>query len=153
MLRPDHGDLPDAHEDMPAEVSTIYYEAASINSRSARAAAALLRLAMEALLRETGRTEGNLNEMIGVLAASGLPVDVVKAMDLVRLHGNDRVHAGQIAGAGDSSATVAALAGLLNFVTDQYIGQPKRIRALYDAVPDSKREAIEKRNDKQRGKK
>jgi Domain of unknown function (DUF4145) len=147
MIRPSHGDLPPPHEEMPSDIAEIYLEAASISSQSPRAASAVLRLAMEALLRQAGRTEDSLNNMIGALAASGLASDVVKAMDVVRVHGNSSIHAGQI-DAGDTSATVATLAELLNFVIDQYIAQPKRIAAMYAAIPTTIRDAAEKRNDK-----
>jgi hypothetical protein len=133
---------------MPSAVAALYVESAAISSRSPRAAAALLRLAMETLLRSTGRTEANLNAMIGALSASGLPADVVKAMDVVRVHGNSSIHAGQI-DSDDSIAIVGTLAELLNFVTDRYISQPKRIESLYNAIPEATREAAEERNRKQ----
>lgn len=52
MYYPDNGNAPFPNADMPLSVKAIYQEAASIQQKSPRGAAALLRLAIQLLCKE-----------------------------------------------------------------------------------------------------
>ena len=82
--------------DMPEDVKGDYEEARSIFSQSSRGAAALLRLAIQKLVIALGESGDDLNKSIGNLVKKGLRTDIQKALDVVRVVGNNAVHPGQI---------------------------------------------------------
>jgi len=97
MIFPRESNAPIAHEDMPQEAEEIYNEAREVSSMSPRAAAALLRVALEKLVVSLGETEGTLNSRIGNLSKKGLPQEVIKSLDIVRITANEGgSHAGEI---------------------------------------------------------
>jgi hypothetical protein len=59
------------HEDMPAEVRCDFLEAASVVNSSPRGAAALLRLAIQNLMKTLRQPGRNLNDDIGALVRKG----------------------------------------------------------------------------------
>jgi hypothetical protein len=130
---------------MPEAVRNDYLEARDIVSKSPRAAAALLRLALQKLMPEIGRKGDNLNDDIGQLVREGLPVQVQQALDVVRVVGNNAVHPGLI-DLKDDQITALALFNLVNLIVDFMIAQPKRVLELYDSLPEASRAAIEKRD-------
>lgn len=85
-----------AHDDMPADVRDDFNEAALIVDQSPRGAAALLRLAIQKLMPHLDQNANNLNADIGALVHKGLGADLAKAMDVLRVVGNNAVHPGQI---------------------------------------------------------
>src|SRR5690606_26229679 len=93
---PNYGDAPFPNDDMPEKVLKLYNEASKISSKSPRGAAALLRLGLQLLCKELGEEGKNINSDIAKLVARGLPPMVQKALDSVRVIGNDAVHPGQI---------------------------------------------------------
>jgi endogenous inhibitor of DNA gyrase (YacG/DUF329 family) len=131
--------------DMPEAVRNDYLEARDIVSKSPRAAAALLRLALQKLMPEIGRKGDNLNDDLGQLVREGLPVQVQQALDVVRVVGNNAVHPGLI-DLKDDQITALALFNLVNLIVDFMIAQPKRVLELYDSLPEASRAAIEKRD-------
>lgn len=133
------------HSDMPESVKSLYLEASSIYNKSPRAACALLRLAVERLCSELGET-GTIDTMIGNLVKKGLPSIVQKALDAVRVIGNKAVHPGQIVFDVDDKSTAETLMKLLNIITERLITEPKEIDAIFDALPQSTKDAIEKRD-------
>lgn len=133
------------HSDMPESVKLLYLEASSIYDKSPRAACALLRLAVERLCNELGET-GSIDTMIGNLVKNGLPTVVQKALDAVRVIGNRAVHPGQIAFDVDDKSTAETLMKLLNIITERLITEPKEIDDIFNALPQSTRNAIEKRD-------
>jgi len=133
------------NEDMPDSVRTLYNEAASIYNKSPRAACALLRLAVERLCNELGET-GKIDTMIGNLVKNGLPTTVQKALDAVRVIGNKAVHPGQIAFDVDDKSTAETLMKLLNIISERLITEPKEIDGIFDALPQSVKDSIEKRD-------
>lgn len=135
---------PAHHEAMPAEVARFYDEASETSAASPRAAAALLRLAIDVLVRSVGG-DGTLNEAIGQLVAVGLPERVQQALDVVRVTGNDAVHPG-VMDTADDPTVVAALFDLTNMICDLMIAQPARIKQLYDALPSNVLSGIERRD-------
>ncbi len=139
------GDQP--NDDLPEEVRLDYEEARSILATSARGAAALLRLAIQKLCIHLGEPGNNLNDDIASLVKKGLDPRVQRALDIVRVVGNESVHPGQI-DLRDDHETATELFRLVNLIAEIMITQPKHIEAMYEGLPESKREAIEKRDGK-----
>lgn len=132
--------------DMPESVMQLYKEAGLIASKSPRAACALLRLAVDRLCAEMGVNEGTIDKNIAKLVENGLPVMIQQALDVVRVVGNKAVHPGQIAFDVDDKVTADALMELLNIITDRMISEPKKIEAMYSALPQSTLDAIQRRD-------
>lgn len=133
------------NSDMPDTVKSLYKEASLICNKSPRAACALLRLAVERLCNDLGES-GNIDTMIGNLVKKGLPIIVQKALDAVRVIGNKAVHPGQIAFDVDDKSTAEMLMKLLNIITERLITEPKEIDGIFDALPQSVKDSIEKRD-------
>ena len=136
---------PSAQPDMPEHIARIYEEARTIGGLSPRAAAALLRLALQHLLTDLAADQKDVNKAIGALVKEGLPTSVQRAMDILRVVGNNAVHPGEIDLEGDLD-TVNALFGLLNLVVEDRISKAKQIDAVYSALPPGALTAIEKRD-------
>lgn len=136
---------PPANSDLPDNVQEIYKEAASISNRSPRAACALLRLAIEMLLKHLGEA-GTINEGIKNLVKKGLDESIQQALDIVRVTGNNAVHPGEIDF--NDSTDVQTLFGLINFIADDLITRRKKIDAMYNRLPETAREGIKKRDGK-----
>lgn len=146
MYFPDSGNAPFPNPEMPSSVRKLYQEAASIHSKSPRGAAALLRLAIQVLCKELGEAGTNINNDIGNLVKKGLPKIVQQSLDIVRVTGNDAVHPGQINT--DDLDTVSKLFELVNIIVEYMIEMPLKVQGLYSALPDEKKEGIEKRDKK-----
>lgn len=136
--------------DLPADVLIDYREAQTIVQQSARGAAALLRLAVQKLCVDLGEPGKNIDTDIASLVAKGLDPIVQAALDTVRVIGNEAVHPGQM-DLRDDPETVDELFHLINFIVDQMITRPRRVREMYGRLPQSKRDAIDGRNAKARG--
>lgn len=144
MVYPDRGMSPPPNPDMPDLVQRYYSEAASIANKSPRAAAGLLRLAIQVLCQELGGAGKNINEDIGTLVQRGLPTAVQQSLDIVRVTGNSAVHPGQIDT--DDAQVVGALFSLLNVIVEYMVSLPNRIGSLYNALPAAALEQIKKRD-------
>lgn len=136
----------EANPDMPEPVKQLYDEAGLIYNKSPRAACALLRLAIDRLCNELGETDRDINKNIGELVKKGLSPSVQKALDIVRVVGNKAVHPGQIAFDVDDKETAVALMKLVNMITERMITEPKEIDSMFEQLPDSAKNAIEKRD-------
>ena len=68
----------------------------------------------------------NLSDNIQLLVKAGLQSDIHKALDIVRVIGNNAVHPGQIDV--DSMETASKLFRLVNLIVQQVITEPKEIR-------------------------
>ncbi|WP_210501769.1 DUF4145 domain-containing protein [Pantoea ananatis] len=136
---------PIANEDMPDDCLGVYNEARSIASLSPKGAAALLRLCIQMLMPHLGQKGKNINEDIGVLVKSGLPVQVQQALDVCRVIGNNAVHPGEIM-FDEENKVVNTLFGLVNFIVENQITQPKQLAAMYESLPDGAKEGISKRD-------
>jgi hypothetical protein len=142
------GAAPLPNEDMPADIQQIYEEARNIVAISPRAAAALLRLAVQMLCKHLGEPGKNINDDIASLVKKGLPVAVQQALDGVRIVGNGAVHPGEI-DFNDDPGIATRLFMMLNFICDNRITQPKMTSQFYDAVvPTQAKAAIAKRDAK-----
>ena len=144
IIYPPTHTAPPPNSDLPESVYEIYEEAASIANQSPRAACALLRLAIEMLLKHLGET-GTINDGIKNLAKKGLDKKVQQALDILRVTGNNAVHPGEIDF--NDATDVEALFDLINIISDALITQPKRINEIYNRLPENDREHIEKRDE------
>lgn len=143
MVYPDKS-APTPNAEMPKEVLKLYLEAASIQSKSPRGAAALLRLSIQVLCKELGESGKNINNDIANLVKKGLPEIVQQALDIVRVTGNDAVHPGVIDT--DSQETVTKLFELINIIIEYMIALPKKVSGLYSSLPTDKIQAINNRD-------
>lgn len=145
VVYPRDNPAPPANQDLPSAAKKDYTEAALIVSDSPRGAAALLRLAMEKLCAEIGGG-GKLNASIGQLRAQGVITErIQKALDVVRVVGNNAVHPGQIA-LEDDQETAMALFALVNLIAEYGITRPQQIEDMFSALPESAKQAIAKRD-------
>jgi hypothetical protein len=138
---------PAAHADMPDDVRRDFDEARGILGSSERGAAALLRLCIQKLCDQLGQEGKKIDDAIASLLAKGLDPMIGRALDSVRVIGNEAVHPGQM-DLRDDQATAAKLFGLVNIIVDRMISHPKKVQEIYGTLPESKRKAIEERNAK-----
>jgi Domain of unknown function (DUF4145) len=146
LVYPNRGNAPAPNAELPLDVKKDYEEAASISNSSPRGAAALLRLAIQKLAKHLGGKGDNLNNDIELLLNNGLPVSVQKALDIVRVIGNNAVHPGQIDV--DNPDVVSNLFSLVNVISEYMISMPNRISTLYEGLPEDSKKSITKRNSK-----
>src|SRR4051794_34214091 len=130
---------------MPSLIAADFKEAANIVDRSAHGAAALLRLCVQKLVAHLGADATNLNAGIKALVQKGLDPKVQKALDIVRVIGNNAVHPGQI-DLDDNKATAIQLFSLVNIIVQSTISTQKQIEELYGSLPPGALEAIERRD-------
>jgi Domain of unknown function (DUF4145) len=145
LIFPENTTAPLPNPDMPENVKEVYLEAASISARSPRGAAALLRLAIQELCIHLGQKGKKLDDDIADLVKDGLPARIQKALDIVRVIGNNAVHPG-IIDLNDNQNTVNVLFNLINQIVQDRITQPREVDALYETLPEEARKAIEKRD-------
>ena len=132
--------------DMGADIQALYREAATIVVDSPRGATALLRLALQLLLRQLGKSGKNINNDIKDLVSDGLSPKIQKALDLLRVLGNNAVHPGQI-DMNDGKEIALKLFHVLNFIADEMITKPKELDILYsDIVPEETKQHINVRD-------
>ena len=139
---------PSPSEDMPPDVLEDYNEAASIFVASSRGAAALLRLALQKLCKHLGEPGKHIDTDIASLVRKGLDVRVQQALDAIRVIGNEAVHPGSIDLRADRESA-EMLFQLMNLIVEKMVSEPKHVQSIYNRLPQSKREAIERRDSKQ----
>jgi hypothetical protein len=148
MVYPVVSIAPFASEDMPDDVKSDFNEARSIVNLSPRASAALLRLSLQKLMKHLDEKSKDLNNDIANLVKKGLPEKIQKALDSVRVIGNNAVHPGKI-DLKDDIRTVSRLFELLNFIVEFEITTSKKIEEIYrKKVPEGQRDQIKKRDGK-----
>lgn len=148
IIYPFIGAFPPVNEDLPNNVKEIYNEATCIANQSSRAACALLRLAVEMLLKHLGeiRENDSISKGIENLVKKGLDSQIQQALDIVRVTGNHAVHPGGIVF--DDTTDVQALFDLVNIIAEEFITRPKRIERMYDNLPKKDKERIKRRDSK-----
>ena len=147
LVYPTVGGAPPANQDLPDDIRRDYEEASSVLDLSPRGAAALMRLAIQKLCKELGKPGKDINKDIKALVENGLHPLVQKALDAVRVIGNNAVHPGQIDLCDDRS-TAESLFGLINLITEKMISEPKRVNEIYASLPEGALKAIEDRDGK-----
>jgi hypothetical protein len=134
--------------DLPEEIKNDYEEAAKIVNISPRGASALLRLAIQKLCKELGGEGKNINNDIASLVEKGLPARIQKALDTVRVVGNESVHPG-VLDVKDNKEIAFALFKLVNIITDKMISEEKQIDEIYNSLPQEKLDQINNRDKKE----
>lgn len=134
------------NEDLNEDIQADYLEAANVLSDSPRSAAAILRLALQKLCKQLGENGKNINDDIGELVKKGLNPTIQKSLDSLRITGNNAVHPGELDLTEDIDRVIK-LFGLVNFIAEKMITEPKEIDSFYDDMPDESKKAVEKRDD------
>ena len=145
LIYPNRGGFEPPNADLPDEVKADYLEAAEIASRSPRGAAALLRLCVQKLCIQFGKPGKNINDDIAALVKDGLTPMIQRALDIVRINGNNAVHPGEI-DLSDDLGRVANLAKLVNLIAEYQISAPNRVNEMFDSLPDAQKDQITKRD-------
>lgn len=145
VVWPRTSDAPLPNPDLPDNMRVDYEEASAILSSSPRGSAALLRLVVEKLCKHLGEKGDRLNDNIASLVEKGLDADIQKALDTIRIIGNNSVHPGLI-NLQDDEKTARSLFDLVNLIVDSMISQKKKVRKMYDNLPVSSRQSVEKRD-------
>jgi len=134
--------------DMEQAIQDLYIEASTIVVDSPKGATALLRLALQLLLKQLGKSGNNINNDIKELVLEGLSPKIQQALDLLRVVGNNAVHPGQI-DLEDGRDIALKLFHVLNFIADEMITKPKELDLLYsDVVPEETKKHINERDGK-----
>lgn len=146
LISPAESEAPNPSADMPEEVIADFEEARRVLPVSPRGAAALLRLLVQKLLPMLGAKEGEINAMIGELVVAGVvSTKIQKALDSVRVIGNEAVHPGTM-DLRDDQATAISLFNLINYIVEKAITEPKEIDAIYAGLPPGKLAGIVNRD-------
>lgn len=138
---------PPPHPDIPESLKADFEEARAVFQDSPRSSAALLRLAIQKLCIALGSPGKNLNEDIGGLVEQGLPFQVQRSLDIVRVVGNNQVHPG-VLDVRDDPSIAMTLFELVNIIVEDRIARPKQVEALYAKLPEGARKQIEERDAK-----
>jgi len=146
LLHPSGGGPP-PNPDLGPQIIEDYNEARRIVNDSPRGAAALLRLCVQKLMVQLGEKGNNINDDIKNLVKKGLPVEIQRVLDIVRVIGNNAVHPGEF-DIKDDLPTAMSLFELLNQIAESMISQPNKIEELYGRLPESDKKAIENRDKK-----
>jgi hypothetical protein len=147
MVEPISSPAPLPNPDMPAEIQADFLEAREIVGKSPRGAAALLRLCIQKLCIHLGENGKEINTDIGRLVEKGLPVNIQRSLDYVRVVGNEAVHPGEL-DLKDNQETAITLFKLINIIVETMITQPNHIEDLYNSLPPGKLAGIEQRDKK-----
>lgn len=147
MIVPTNSPIPMPLEDMPQVVKELYLEARDVYPVSYKSACALLRLAVQHLCKELGEKGKNINADIGSLVSKGLPERIKKALDIVRVVGNNAVHPGKM-DENDTKLYAEKMFRLINMIVEDRIVQPKEIDDLFYGLPEGAKSAIETRDNK-----
>lgn len=147
LVCPSMSTAPFPYDDMPSDVKEDFLEAREVVEISPRSAAALLRLALQKLMKHLGQEGKDINKDIGELVKKGLPVKIQVALDSLRIYGNEAVHPGEI-DLKDDRETALKLFKVLNIIVHDMIIQPKEIEELFNRLPHSKLEGIKNRDKK-----
>ena len=135
-----------ANEDLDNDIKDLYNEASKIFRDSPKGATAILRLALQKLLMQIGKDGRNINNDIKELVSEGLSPKIQKALDLLRVAGNNAVHPGQI-NLDDNRDVALKLFKILNMIADDMITKPREMESLYDdIIPDDTKEHINQRD-------
>ena len=146
IVYPDSPTAPLPVEDMPEPVKKLYNEARGIVNKSPRGACALLRLAIQLLIKELGEDETHLKTAIENLGKKGLlPEKIQKALDFVRVIGNNAVHPGTI-DIEDNKQIVDTLFKLVNIICERTITANKQMDEVFNTLLETKKRAIENRD-------
>src|SRR5581483_9395165 len=117
LVSPEASSTPPPNADLDKEIQADYREAAAIAERSPRGAAALLRLCVQKLCMQLALPGKNLDKDIQSLVEQGLDSQIQRALDVVRVIGNNAVHPLEM-DLTDDHSTAFVLFGLVNLIAD-----------------------------------
>lgn len=137
---------PHPHEDMPDDCKQDYLEAREIAGFSSKGAAALLRLCVQRLMPHMNAEGKNINENIKDLVKKGLSPEIQQALDFVRVIGNEAAHPGTIL-IDDKPEIVNSLFQLINFIVEDRIARPKKIKEMFESLPQGAKDSVRKRDE------
>ncbi len=135
--------VPPAHVDMPQQCIADYDEARGIVAVSARAATALLRLALQKLMVALGEKGKNIHDDIDSLVKKGLPVEVRQVLDACGIAGGNATRLGEIE-VNDTAEIAYHLFSVINFVVEDRISRPTSLQSLFAQLPTALIKAEEK---------
>jgi hypothetical protein len=145
LVAPRVSTIPLSADDLPQDCVPDYTEARDVFATSSRSSAALLRLCLQKLCIHLGEPGKNINDDIGSLVKKGLDTRIQKALDIVRVTGNNAVHPGTM-DLNDTPELAHKLFELVKLVVNEMITKPKEIDALYTALPKGALDGIKKRD-------
>lgn len=146
IVYPKKTTLSPPNDDLNEDIKSLYLEASLILVDSPKGATALLRLALQKLLEQVGKSGKNINNDIKALVAEGMSPKIQQALDLLRVIGNNAVHPGQI-NLDDNTEIAQKLFGILNFIAEELITKPKELEGLYaDLIPSDTQDHIKQRD-------
>lgn len=139
MVYPSQCPVGEPNEDMPTDVMACYREAADVLQVSPRSSAALLRLGLQHLLKNLlgDESSGHLYTDIKKYSER-VPIQITKALDTIRITGNESVHPGTI-DLNDDPGYAEFLFVLMNMICDESITRPRMIEEAYQSLPKTKR--------------
>lgn len=136
------------HESLPENLRDLYEEARAVAVFSPRAAAALLRLLTETLVRQFADSRASLNDNIGTLVRDGkLGPREQQMADYLRITGNSAVHPGQVDDAnGEAGRRTELMFAFINLLVERFIALPERTAEAYAQLPEGARAAVDRRD-------
>ena len=137
---------PSPNKEMPENVKKIYEEARKVYPYSKKSSSALLRLALQLLCKELGKSGKNINDDIKSLVKDGLSPMIQRSLDIIRVTGNEAVHPGTIDFTDEENDIAFSLFKIMNLIVEKMIVEPKEIKEIYNQLPEDKRKAIENRD-------
>ncbi|WP_407306129.1 DUF4145 domain-containing protein [Acinetobacter sp.] len=105
----------------------------------------LLRLVVQKLMIELGEKGKDINQDIASLVSKGLDPHIQQALDFCRVVGNNAVHPGKI-NLEDSPEIAQTLFEMINYIIEDLIARPKKIRDRFESLPEGVRARIEERD-------
>ena len=137
-----------AHERLPEDLRPLYDEAREVADLSPRAAAALLRLLTETLLRQVAEApKAKPFDLIGQLVREGKLDEQARMLAAyLRITGNNAVHPGQIDEDEDAQKRVSVMFPFVNSLVQRLIADPAEINELYEQLPEEARAAADRRD-------
>jgi len=145
LIYPKKSNIPLPNNDLDEDIQNDYIEASEILNESPRWAGWLLRLALQKLMKQLWEDWKNIDKNIGSLVKKWLNITIQQALDSIRVIWNEAVHPWEL-DLKDDIESVTKLFGLINFIADTLITQPKKIQELYWTLPEWKLEGIENRD-------
>ena len=141
VLWPPYLDTEPPNHDLPEDIAADYREAALIVRNSPRGACALLRLCVQKLCIHLGEPGKNINDDIGRLVKKGLSPKIQRALDVVRVNGNNAVHPANL-DLRDDVASALTMFGLVNLIADAMISQPRHVEDMFNRLPAGAKDAV-----------
>jgi len=145
MVYPFESSAPLPHEDIPSEIKPLFEQARKVLFFSPPASCALLRLVIEKILDQIEPGSGTINQKIGKLVQKELDEKIKKALDIVRVIGDNAVHPLHM-DLQDDEKTASTLFDIVNIIVNRTISSTKKIDELYSKLPDTALDKIIERD-------